>query len=56
MSSRILALATTLTLLPISAANATFVELTILGEGGADTVTIGPQGGRVPYTLFAETD
>jgi hypothetical protein len=56
MTLRCLLLAAAMTMLATAAAHATFVELSILGQGGADTVTIGPQGGTVPYTLFAETD
>ena len=44
------------TWLPVAAAEATFVEFSIFGDGGASTVEIGPDGGTVPYTLFVETD
>ena len=33
-----------------------FVTVRILGEDGTNRATIGPEGGRVPYSIFVETD
>ena len=37
------------------AARGSFIHVDIVGEDGTNRVTIGPEGGRVPFSIFLET-